>query len=268
MSASQKLQHSDVVRVEINGSVATITLTRSHRLNAITYALLRDLRAALLAVGEDASVRAVILVGDGRAFCAGLDLAEGLADPSIDDPVQATHAGMRIGAGVTAAIRSIPQPVIAAVRGYAVGAGLAFAAAADIRIIAADARFAAPFLPLGMTAGDFGLSWTLPRLIGQGRAAALIYGAGRFDAEQAVAYGFASAVESKPLEAAREYAETVASYAPYGVQNTKRLLDSAWNSAFTAHLETEAEAQTIGATSAAAQEAFAAALAATKRPKA
>jgi enoyl-CoA hydratase/carnithine racemase len=267
MFALQDLPHSDVVQVELDGAVAIVTLSRPHRLNAITFAVLRDLRAALLALGDETSVRAVVLTGQGRAFCAGLDLDEGLADPSIDDPVEATHAGMRTGAGVTAAIRGIPQPVIAAVQGHAVGAGLAFAAAADVRLIAADAKFAAPFLPLGMTAGDFGLSWTLPRLIGQGRAAALIYGAGRLDAAQALEYGFASAIERDPLQAAREYANVIASYAPYGVQGTKRLLESGWNSAFPAHLESEAEAQTIGALSAAAQDAFAAALAATKRSK-
>ncbi|WP_220448865.1 enoyl-CoA hydratase/isomerase family protein [Nonomuraea mesophila] len=264
--ASGISRRSEAVRVEIDSGVGVVTLTRPDRLNALTHALLRDLRDAVTGIGARADVGAVVLAGQGRAFCAGLDLAEGLADPSPADPVESMHSGMRAGAAVTAAIRDIPQPVIAAVQGYAVGAGFAFAAAADVRIVSPDAKFSAPFLRLGMTAGDFGLSWLLPRLIGHGRAASLIYAAGRLDAGQALEYGLASAIEADPLAAARQLAAEIAAYPSYGVQATKRLLDSAAESPLAAHLEAEARAQTIGALSDAAREAFATALAATKKP--
>ncbi|CAN5121454.1 enoyl-CoA hydratase family protein [soil metagenome] len=259
-------RRSETVRVDIEGRVAVVTLTRPDRLNAITHGLLRDLRDALTGLGARRDVGAVVLAGEGRAFCAGLDLAEGLADPSIADPVAGMHAGMRVGAEVTAAIRGIPQPVIAAVQGHAVGAGFAFAAAADVRILAPDATFSAPFLPLGMTAGDFGLSWLLPRLIGHGRAASLIYTAGRLRAEQALEYGLASSIEADPLAAAVRLAADIAAYPSYGVEATKRLLGAGAEAPLAGHLEAEGHAQAIGALSDAAQRAFAKALVATKKP--
>ncbi len=265
MTGIDATRRSDAVRLDVDGGVATVTLTRPDRLNAITFALLHDLREAILGLADRGDVGAVVLAGEGRAFCAGLDLAEGLADPDIADPVESMHAGMRMGSGVTAAIRSIPQPVIAAVQGHAVGAGFAFAAAADVRIVAPDAKFSAPFLRLGMTAGDFGLSWLLPRLIGSGRAAGLIYGAGRLDAAQALEFGLASAIDADPLAAARQLAITIAGYPAYGVGATKRLLNDAADATLASHLESEARAQTIGALSTTANDAFAEVLAATKR---
>ncbi|GGM89811.1 enoyl-CoA hydratase/isomerase family protein [Dactylosporangium sucinum] len=253
------------LRVEVRDGVGIVTLARPHRLNAITYTLLVELREALLGLGARDDVRAVVLAGEGRAFCAGLDLEAGLADPALDDPVEAMQAGMEAGAAVTWAIRTIPQPVIAAVQGHAVGAGFAFAVAADVRMVGADARFSAPFLRLGMSVGDFGLSWLLPRIVGHGRAAHLFFSAGALDADQAVAAGLAAGISADPLAAATELASHLADQPPYGVRASKRLLDAGLSSPLHDHLAAEARAQTIGALSTAAQAAMAEALAATKR---
>jgi enoyl-CoA hydratase len=253
------------VRTESRDGVGVITLTRPERLNAITHRLLVELRDALLELGSRTDVGAVVLAGEGRAFCAGLDLDAGLADPAIADPATAMQAGMEVGTAVIWAMRSIPQPVIAAVQGHAVGAGLAFAAAADVRTVGPNARFSAPFLKLGMTVGDFGLSWLLPRLIGHSRASHLFLSAGALDAEQAVEYGLAAAISADPLAAAMELATELTGYPPYGVRSSKRLLDAGMASSLRDHLDAEARAQTIGALSEAAQSAMAAALAATKR---
>ncbi len=255
------------VRTEVRDGVGRVTLTRPERLNAITHRLLAELRDALLGLGERRDVGAVVLSGEGRAFCAGLDLDAGLADPAIDDPVEAMQAGMAAGAAVTLAMRTIPQPVVAAVQGHAVGAGFAFAAAADVRFVAPDARFSAPFLRLGMTVGDFGLSWLLPRIIGHGRASHLFYSAGTLDAEQAVACGLAAEVVEDPLTAATAFAKELAAQPPYGVRVSKELLEAGVGSSLRDHLEAEARAQTIGALTGSAQAAMAAALAGTKRRK-
>jgi len=253
------------VQVHVQDGIGTVTLARPERLNAITYQLLAELRDALLELGARRDVGAVVLAGEGRAFCAGLDLDAGLADPTIADPTEATQAGMEVGAAVTWAMRSIPQPVIAAVQGHAVGAGFAFAAAADVRLVAPNARFSAPFLRLGMTIGDFGLSWMLPRIIGQGRASHLFFSAGVLDAEQAVACGLAAEITPDPLAAATQLAIELAQQPPYGVQASKKLLNASHSSSLRDHLDAEARAQTIGALTGAAQQAMAETLAATKR---
>ncbi len=256
---------ASAVRSGVHEGVATVTLTRPQRLNAINHQLLIELRDALLEMGGRRDVRAVVLAGEGRAFCAGLDLDAGLADPAVDDPVEAMQAGMQAGAAVTWAMRTIPQPIVAAVQGHAVGAGFAFAAAADVRLVGPDARFSAPFLRLGMTVGDFGLSWLLPRIIGTGRASHLFLSAGVLDAEQAVACGLAAGVSADPLAAATELAAELAGQPVYGVQASKRLLDAGLGSSLRDHLEAEARAQAIGALTGAAQSAMAEAVAATRR---
>lgn len=249
-----------VVQVASEDGVALVTLARPARLNAITHQLLSELRLALIDLAARRDVRSVVLTGEGRSFCAGLDLTLGLADPGIDDPVEAMAAGMEAGAAVTLTMRSMPQPIVAAIRGHAVGAGFALAAAADVRIVSPDAQFSAPFLPLGMTVGDFGLSWLLPRLIGHSRASHLFLSAGVLDAEAALAYGLAAEVSDDPLQRAMEYAARLADKPPYGIRGSKQLMEAAWESSLQAHLLAEARAQTIGALTEAARRAMAEAL--------
>lgn len=258
------IRETQLVDTEVRGGVAVISLTRSDRLNALTTATMAQLRDALVAVGEHRDVRAVVLRGEGRAFCAGLDLDTGIADPSVTDPVAAHLEGMRLGLEIVWAMRSIPQPVIAAVHGHAVGAGFAFAAASDVRFVGPTARFSAPFLRLGMTVGDLGLSWFLPRILGQGRAAEVFFSAGALDAEHAVSYGLASHVSEDPLAEAMAYAEQVAAFPPYGVKASKDLLNASATSGLREHLDAEARAQVIGALTEDARDAMAAVLAGTK----
>ncbi|WP_432841373.1 enoyl-CoA hydratase/isomerase family protein [Dactylosporangium sp. CA-092794] len=267
MATGTAHETGSTVRVDVRDGVGRVTLARPGRLNAITHRLLVELRDALLGLGDRHDVRAVVLAGEGRAFCVGLDLEAGLADPAIADPVEATQAGMAAGAAVTWAMRTIPQPVVAAVQGHAVGAGFAFAAAADVRVVGPDARFSAPFLRLGMTVGDFGLSWLLPRIIGHGRAAHLFFSAGVLNAEEAVASGLAAGISADPLAAATDLATALAGHPAYGVQASKRLLNAGAGSSLRDHLDAEARAQAIGALTGAARSAMAEALAATKRRK-
>ncbi|MFF2085390.1 enoyl-CoA hydratase/isomerase family protein [Nocardia sp. NPDC058176] len=248
-----------LVLAEVSDGVGVIVLNRPERLNAITHALLVEFEAALAELGRRSDVGAIVLTGAGRAFCAGLDLEVGVADPAESDPVEAMYAGIRAGAAVTRAIAEADAPVIAAVRGHAVGAGFAFAAAADIRIVAPDARFSAPFLRLGMSAGDLGLSYFLPRIIGHGRAAHLIYSAGALTAEEAVAAGLAADIADDPLAAAKALASEIAKHPKYGTRLSKRLLGAGADSSLREHLDAEVSAQTLGALTGAARTAMAAA---------
>ena len=169
------------VRVDVDGPVTTVTLDRPERLNAATGTMFEELRDALRTAGEDTGCRAVVLTGAGRSFCAGLDLEEGLGPDLVE-------AGRRMRAGVAAIrlLREIPQPVVAAVDGHAVGAGFSLAAASDLRIAGPGAVFSAPFVRLGMSAGDLGLTWLLPRQIGSSHAAELFLTGGTLDADRAL----------------------------------------------------------------------------------
>jgi enoyl-CoA hydratase len=229
-----------------DGTVAVVSLARPGRLNALTAPLLTALRDELLGIGDDAACRAVVLTGEGSSFCSGMDLDAGITDDSRDDPAEAGLAGLRAGVAAVVALREIRQPVIAAVRGNAVGAGFALAAACDLRIVAPDVSFSAPFVRLGVSAGDLGLSWFLPRIIGSGRAAEVFYRAAVVDAQTAVTTGLASEVVGDPLARAVEVAGEIAAHPGYGVAATKELLNATWSSSLRDHLASEARAQVLG----------------------
>lgn len=240
---------------ELHDGVGLVRLARPEVLNAVTYDVLVALRSALWAFSADTACKAVVITGEGSSFCAGLDLRLGLRNDAYADPVEATHAGLRAGVEVILAIREIRPPVVAAVTGHAVGAGFALAAACDIRFASPTARFGAPFLSLGVTGGDFGLSWFLPRIIGAGRAAHLIYEAGTLDAQDAEAYGFARVVDD-PLAAAQAFASRLGSFPDFGVTVTKQLLDASPVAGLRDHLDAEARAQALGLLTAPARAAI------------
>ncbi|EGD56502.1 enoyl-CoA hydratase/isomerase family protein [Gordonia neofelifaecis] len=230
--------------------VGVLTLNRPDRLNAVTASAVKELTARVRELGDDPNCRAVVLTGAGRAFCAGLDLRDGLGVVDAD-PVRGAYTGMRQVVDAVIALREIPQPVIAAVRGAAGGAGFALAAASDFRYCSPDARFGAPFVALGVSAGDLGLSWMLPRLIGSGDAAELLYTAGELDADDAMAHGLVQKIADDPLAAARARAAEIAAQPALAVQLTKKLLDaSVRGTGYREHLESELRAQVIGLSSA------------------
>lgn len=180
------------VRYEVDGAVATITLNRPDVLNALNLAMKETLLEALISAGADDGVRAVILTGSGRAFCVGQDLREHVAalesgDPSLGTTVREHFSPLAL------TIATMPKPVIAAVNGVAAGAGAALAFAADFRFAADEAAFTLAFSHVGL-APDTGASWTLQRLVGYGRASALLMLADPFSAPQALEMGLINAV--------------------------------------------------------------------------
>ena len=146
-----------VERVE--DGIAIATLNRPERMNALTFAGFAELRALVEEIGADESIRALVITGAGRGFCAGLDLddAARLSEMSVPE----MFAGQEQWAGAIAALRRMPTPVIAAVNGAAAGAGFGLALAADVRIASEAARFNAAFVRIGLSGGDVGVSWLL-----------------------------------------------------------------------------------------------------------
>ena len=159
----------DHLRVEeVRPQIAVITLNRPDRLNALSWALIDDLHDALEAISRDNRLRAVVLTGEGRAFCAGLDLTEHTGS-SRSEGLTGPAGGMRSQehvANLMLKLRSIPQPVIAAINGVAVGGGFALTLYSDIRLAAESARFSVQFIKVGLSGCDVGVSYALPRLIG------------------------------------------------------------------------------------------------------
>ncbi|MGO4424494.1 enoyl-CoA hydratase-related protein, partial [Streptomyces sp. MCAF7] len=168
---------ADTVLYELTDGVATITLNRPDDMNALNIATKVALRDALLQAAGDPAVRAVLLIGTGRAFCVGQDLKEHIELLAADRAGEGegstmSTVGLHYNPIVTA-IAGMPKPVIAAVNGVAAGAGAGFAFAADYRLVADTASFNTSFAGVALTA-DSGVSWTLQRLIGHGRAADLL----------------------------------------------------------------------------------------------
>ncbi|MGN6474662.1 MAG: enoyl-CoA hydratase-related protein [Mycobacteriales bacterium] len=181
----------DDVGYMVADGVATITLNRPEALNALTVSLKEGLREAFERAGGDPAARAVLLTGAGRAFCVGQDLkehADALDAGDLDLSTVPDHYNPLIEA-----ISGLPKPVVAAVNGPAAGAGASLAFACDIRVAADDASFLMAFARVGL-GPDSGASWTLPRLVGSGRAAAMLMLAEPVAASQALEMGLVSMV--------------------------------------------------------------------------
>ncbi|WP_028927135.1 enoyl-CoA hydratase/isomerase family protein [Pseudonocardia acaciae] len=180
------------VRLERDGAVATVTLNRPERRNALTVELKEALLAALIEVAGDAEVRAVLLTGNGKSFCVGQDLGEH-AEALRADPATAFDTITAHYSPIVRALAEMPKPVVAGLNGGAVGAGLGFALACDLRIAAAGASFATAFAAIGLTA-DSGLSASLAHAVGAARAGELLLLGEPFTAEQAHGWGLVRAV--------------------------------------------------------------------------
>lgn len=207
-----------------DGGVAVVTLDRPDRLNAITFEMFEELAALCAEVAADDGIRVLVLTGAGRAFCAGLDLAEAATLPGMT-AVEMTE-GQQSWADAVAAFHRLPKPVIAAVNGAAAGAGFSLALAADIRLAAPGARFNAAFVRIGLSGGDCGSSYFLPRVVGLGRASEILM-TGRFvGADEAAAIGLVNRVvpAAELLGAAVELAGQIAANTAFGVALTKQVL--------------------------------------------
>jgi len=176
----------------VTDRVATLTLNRPDRLNALSKPMLDGLLEALPRLAADPKIGVVILTGAGRGFCAGGDvknMAEGTGQLGMEDAVQRLRGRME----VSRLLHEIPKPTIAMVNGPAAGAGLAMALACDLRVASESARFITAFAKVGFS-GDFGGSYFLSKLVGSGKARELYYTGEPLDAAQALALGIANRV--------------------------------------------------------------------------
>ena len=228
----------DEVLTSRDGTVLTITLNRPDSYNAFTRALHEALHAALQEAADPA-VRAVVLTGAGKAFCAGQDIKEFQALPgSIRDALEETyHPNVRL-------LRSLEKPVIAAVNGAAAGAGLSLAVACDVRIASDAATFVPGFVGIGLVP-DSGGTWFVHRLLGYARAFAWMTSNNRLSAEQALEWGLVSDVFPAEEFAARtaEVAQRYAALPTRAVALTKRLFEQAQVNDLEQQLELEATLQ-------------------------
>jgi enoyl-CoA hydratase len=185
----------NLVEVELpNDRIAVIRLQRQSRRNALSVALVRELLDALQAPGADRRVRVSILTGEGAAFCAGGDLTDESTLEAARDGIVGSVDLQQLFSTMPLRLRSIEQPVIAAINGPAAGAGLALALAADLRVAGASATLHVASIKIGLSGGECGLSWHLPRLVGTGRALELLLTGRPVAAEEAERLGLVNRV--------------------------------------------------------------------------
>lgn len=182
----------DSVLYRLDAAVATITLNRPSSMNSLDVETKEALLAALRQASSDPGVRAVVLTGQGRGFCVGQDLKEHISLIAANDPAPLRTVTEHYNP-IVLTIASMPKPMIAAVNGMAAGAGASFAFAADFRIAGQSAKFLMAFAKIGLSV-DSGATWTLPRLVGQGRALELMLRARPVDAAAALAMGMVTEV--------------------------------------------------------------------------
>jgi enoyl-CoA hydratase len=214
-----------IERTQPAPGIVQLTLNRPDKLNAMTAELVQSLHDHLDAIAVDPEARVVILTGEGRGFCAGLDLG-GYGTAPHTSHLGRTQAGFAVQKHIASLIpklRSIPQPVIAAVNGPAAGGGFALVLGSDIRLAARSAKFNAAFIRIGLSACDIGTSWLLPRLVGAARAQELMLTGRVFDAEEAYRIGLVVDLldDDALLDAAMTKAHEVMRNAPFGVALTK-----------------------------------------------
>jgi 2-(1,2-epoxy-1,2-dihydrophenyl)acetyl-CoA isomerase len=246
---------TDGLRVEVDGAVATLTLDRPTALNALTVPVKDALREALESIATDRAVRAVILTGAGRAFCAGQDLAEREQPDAAPLEIEVRERYNPI----IRALRSMGQPVIAAVNGVAAGAGASLAFACDLRIAAEEARFIPAFGRIGLVP-DSGATWFLPRIVGWAKANELALLNDPVDAAQALRLGLVSRVVpgDQLIPEAHALADRLADGPPLALALTKGALERSLSIGLDEALEGEAKLQGIAGASADHAEGLAA----------
>ncbi len=218
------------VRCTVTDGVADVLLNRPAKLNALDPAMFSALVETGLRLGADPRVRAVVLRGDGRGFCAGLDFESFKAMSGGDAPDHPTAEPVgparALGQQAVHVWRELPVPVIAAVHGVAFGGGLQVALGADLRVVAADARLSVMEIKWGLIPDMTGTQ-VLPELVGRDVAKELTFTGREVDGREAVALGLATKLADDPAASARVLATEIAGKNPHAVRHAKKLLDAA-----------------------------------------
>lgn len=208
--------------------VAVVTLNRPERMNAMAFDVMVPFRDALVEMGHDNSVRAVVVTGAGKGFCSGADTESSGAPPHVDGLSRPHYAlrSMEMLEDIVLTLRRLHQPVIAAINGAAIGGGLCLALACDLRIASPAAYFRAAGINNGLTASELGLSFLLPRAIGSTRAAEIMLTGRDVSAEEAERIGLVSSVEVDVVAVAVEMGGRIAGFSQPGIELTKKSLQA------------------------------------------
>ena len=222
--------------------VATITLNRPEKKNPLTFDSYAELRDTFVELAYTPAVKCVVLAGAGGNFCSGGDVHE-IIGPLTKMDESGLLRFTRMTGDLVRAMRACPQPIIAAVNGVCAGAGAIMAMASDIRLSAPNSRTAFLFTRVGLSGADMGACAILPRIIGHGRAAELLFTGRAMDAMEGERWGFWNRLADDVLAAAHGLARDIASGPTYAHAVTKRQLDAEWNVSIEEALDMEAEAQ-------------------------
>jgi enoyl-CoA hydratase/carnithine racemase len=222
--------------------VATITLNRPERKNPLTLQSYDELRDTFRALDGDYRVKAVVITGAGGNFCSGGDVHE-IIGPLTRMDSDGLLAFTRMTGDLVRAMRACPQPIIAAVEGVCAGAGAILAMASDLRLAARNAKTAFLFTRVGLSGADMGACAILPRIIGHGRAAELLFTGRSMSADEGLAWGFWNRLSDNVLADSRALAGELARGPNIAHAVTKRQLDAEWHVSIEEAIEMEARAQ-------------------------
>jgi enoyl-CoA hydratase/carnithine racemase len=224
------------------GKVGVVTLNRPEKKNPLTFESYAELRDHFRSLASDSSVKAVVITGAGGNFCSGGDVHEIIGPLTKMKPPQLLEF-TRMTGDLVKAMRHCPQPVIAAVEGVCAGAGAIVAMASDLRYGAPGAKTAFLFVRVGLAGCDMGACAILPRIIGQGRAAELLYTGRAMTAEEGFAWGFFNKLSDRPLQAAMDMAKELSDGPTAAHAITKKMLHEEWDVGVDQAIDMEAVAQ-------------------------
>lgn len=226
--------------------IATITLNRPQRLNALTFETYRELTDLFAALRDEKAVRVVVITGSGRAFCSGGDVKDIIGELFSRD-IEGLLEFTRMTCELVRNIRVLPKPVIASLNGTTAGAGACIALASDIRIASEDARIAFLFTRVGLAGADMGAAYLLPRVVGLSKATELLYTGDFISATEAERIGlYNQVVPSTELTATTQsLAERLAQGPGFALAKTKEMLNRELDMNLETALECEAQAQAI-----------------------
>ena len=237
--AKPAAQQAAQVLYEAADGIATITLNRPERMNAISGPMLASLTDLLLKANADPKVRVVILTGAGRAFCVGLDLVDATQGSGIgsDKQAQAVSVNLDLRNTPPTVLFAMDKPTICALNGAAAGYGMDTALGCDIRIMGESSKLAAAFVKRGVVP-ESGGTWILPRLLGWSKAAEVIFTGRTLSATESLALGLANEVvpDAEIMTRARAVAAEIAANAPLAVQSAKRLMRMGMEETFNDHV--------------------------------
>jgi enoyl-CoA hydratase/carnithine racemase len=231
---------------KLSDGVATVTLNRPDKLNALTFESYADLRDLVAELPHRGDVRALVLAGEGRGFCSGGDVEEIIGELQKMEAAELLEFTRMTGA-VIKALREVPIPVIAQIQGIAAGAGSVLALAADFRLLSTKASFAFLFTKVGLAGADMGSAYLLPRLVGAARATELLMLGDKLDAESALRIGLANSVyEPEELaDAANALARRLADGPALAYGTTKSLIVRELDMDLASSIELEALTQAL-----------------------